>query len=180
MGKETGITLIELLVVMALVAVLASIAMPGARAFVVKRATASAASAISTDFRFARAEALKRSSRVTICRSSNQTSCDSSAGSWSVGWIVFSDVNGNQAIDGNDAILRVQDQIPSVVSIQRCLVPSNTRWFFTFQGQGVAIASSDTWWITSSTSVIHGTLGVVISNQGRVSVKEFGSPIGCT
>ena len=29
-------------------------------------------------------------------------------GNWNVGWIVFSDINGDAAVDGNDRVLRVQ------------------------------------------------------------------------
>lgn len=52
---------------------------------------------------FARAEAIKRNARVTMCASSNGTSC---TGGWAQGWIVFVDA-GVAADASGDEILRV-------------------------------------------------------------------------
>jgi type IV fimbrial biogenesis protein FimT len=66
------------------------------------------------DMQYARAEALKEGQTVTVCVSTNGTSCDGAAVStWQNGWIVFSDVNANHAVNVGDVIYRVQPTFTS-------------------------------------------------------------------
>ena len=121
-GTATGLTLIELLVVMAISAILMGVAAPSLRDWISRRAGDSAAAALTADFRFARSESIKRSDFVTICRSSDGSSCESKQGdSWHSGWIVFVDrkLTGKDATDG--ILLRVQGALPWVDEIK----PSN-------------------------------------------------------
>ena len=52
---------------------------------------------------YARSEAVTRNTRVSICNSNNGTDC---GGTWSDGWIVFSDAGTAGSIDGTDEVLR--------------------------------------------------------------------------
>src|SRR6185369_10920841 len=52
-----------------------------------------------------RSEALQRSSAVSVCASSNQTSC-TGAGTWGSGWLVYEDANANNLFDSGETILR--------------------------------------------------------------------------
>ena len=68
----------------------------------------------SNDFHLAllmaRSEALTRVSRITVCRSSNGTSCASSGG-WEQGYIVFTDSDNDATVDTGETILRVNDAL---------------------------------------------------------------------
>jgi type IV fimbrial biogenesis protein FimT len=56
----------------------------------------------------ARSEALKRGTRVTVCASTDQTTCDTN--DWAQGWIVFSDRDADQVLDsGTGACLATED-----------------------------------------------------------------------
>ena len=102
-----GMTLLELVVVMAVTGILLAIAVPSFVAMTQTNRVASEVNALSGDFQFARAEAIKEGLPVTICTSSNGSSCSTSV-SWNGGWIVFSDVNGTQTVDAGDTVLRRQ------------------------------------------------------------------------
>ncbi|KQW36095.1 hypothetical protein ASC76_15320 [Rhizobacter sp. Root404] len=57
------------------------------------------------DLKFARSEAMKRGQPVSICPSTDGTTCLSD-NSWQNGWIVFYDQNASATVDGTDVILR--------------------------------------------------------------------------
>ena len=72
---QKGFTLIEFIIALAVAAVLLTLAVPTFGTVTMnKRITAQTNDFIST-LALARAEALKRVSRVTVCRSANGTAC---------------------------------------------------------------------------------------------------------
>lgn len=50
----------------------------------------------------ARTEAVKRKTTVSLCSSDDIVSCAGTADTWTTGWIVFEDVNGNGDYDAAD------------------------------------------------------------------------------
>lgn len=67
-----------------------------------------------TTLNLARSEAIKRGTSVGICPSNDGLDCN--AASWSTGWVVFVDVNGDSdgtgaSIDAGDIIIRVFDAL---------------------------------------------------------------------
>jgi len=175
--RQAGFTLIELLITVAIVAVLASLAVPSFRTLLLKRSVQSAADTLVSDMRYARSEALKRSARVTICASSNGTSCAGAGGLWSSGWIVFipSNVNGN--FTAGDEIVRVQDALPSIASIANAGGTSVPQ--FEYEPTGWAKAATQTFIVTPTGSVPAGVVRVVcVSMQGRAGIRPLGDT-GC-
>lgn len=83
--SKRGFTLIELMVTVAVLAIMATIAIPNFQTFLMNSRMASQANDVITAFNLARSEAVKRAANVTVCASSNGTSC---TGSWQQGWIV--------------------------------------------------------------------------------------------
>ncbi|MDO4231161.1 MAG: GspH/FimT family pseudopilin [Lautropia sp.] len=103
-----GFTLVEMIVVMAVFGVIAAIAAPSFRDFVLRRAVSAQISDLSAALRLARSEAIKRGGPVTLCPTSNahtpSPTCD--AGSqWGNGYMVLID-NGTAA----SQYLRVQQR----------------------------------------------------------------------
>lgn len=173
---QAGFTLIELLLVVAIVGMLAVFAVPGFGEFYARRAVVAAASTLAGDYRFARAEAIKRSGFVTLCRSTNGTSCASTKDSWHTGWLVFADYNGNGDLDSStDEILRVQQTVSGVSSIANATA-SNTVLKATFRPNGMGLSVAETLILQASNSTAQGTTRLLcISALGRTALRDSGA-----
>src|SRR5947209_19150171 len=88
-----GATLLELLVAMALLGALLRLSMPVYASWMAELEQRGAAEALVDALQRARSEAIKRSERVTVCRTLDRKSC-ASAGPWEVGWLTFDDGAG--------------------------------------------------------------------------------------
>lgn len=67
---------------------------------------------LSTDINFARTEAVKRKTRVVLCRSANPTvstpACGGTTQDWTTGWLIFAAGDTNATFEaGADTLLRV-------------------------------------------------------------------------
>ena len=176
--RQNGFTLIELLVTVAMVGILASLAAPSFRTLLVNRSVQAAADALVSDMRFARSEALKRSTRTSICRSTNGTGCSAVVGSWSEGWIVFVDMNANGTVDAGDDVVKVQQALPNIASIQDDSNPANTLQIFRYEPTGWAKAASQTFNITPTGSVPAGSTRLVcVSINGRPALRKQGTAL---
>lgn len=99
MFKRTqGFTLIELMVTLAVLAIVLGIAVPSFQTQIINNRSLTMGDEFAQALNFARSEAVKNKKRVSICASSNGTSC---TGNWSEGFIVFQD---NAASDTVDAV----------------------------------------------------------------------------
>jgi type IV fimbrial biogenesis protein FimT len=89
MKKNTGFTLIELLITIAIISVLLVVGMPSLKNFMQGSQLVASTNELVTAFNVARSEAIKRNGSVTVCESTNGTTCSAGTGDWQDGWIVF-------------------------------------------------------------------------------------------
>jgi type IV fimbrial biogenesis protein FimT len=104
---QQGLSLVELIGTISIVAVVNAMAGPTLGETFKRNQLRSQAEQVMTTLNLARSEAVKRNQPVSICRSSNGTSC---TGDWQDGWIVFSNLDGDNVLDiGTDEVIRVYE-----------------------------------------------------------------------
>ncbi len=194
MNKHSGFTLIELMITLAIVGILLTLGVPSLKTFMQGNQLIASSNELISALHVARSEAIKLNSRVSICESSNGTSC-STTGSWKNGWIVFVDFDGNLVNNGlpcvainTDCLLRVHDAINDPLLSMSGVVDSNGNAVssFTFTSRGMpkdtsGVLESGVFSICSfdvSNNVI-GSRAVVLSLSGRVRVSDNAAVISC-
>lgn len=90
--RERGFTLVELMTAIAVMAILAAIAVPSFNTFINDSRLASQANELIGTLQYARSEAIRRNRKVTVCPSSNGSSCLTST-TWTR-WIARIDNSG--------------------------------------------------------------------------------------
>jgi Tfp pilus assembly protein FimT len=89
-----GLTVLEMIIVLAAIAVVITVSVPGSSKLMAKYHLNSTSEQLFSGLELAQAEAAARSSMVVMCPSSNRHSCRRD-GNWGMGWLIFSDGNGN-------------------------------------------------------------------------------------
>jgi type IV fimbrial biogenesis protein FimT len=124
--RAAGFTLVEMLMTMAIAIIVLTIGVPSFRYVTNSNRIASELNGLLGDLQFARAEAIKEGINVTVCVSSNGTSCSNST-AWQDGWIVFT--------NSTNTVWRVQ----SPFSSSDTFVASNNVSAVTFNRDGYAV-----------------------------------------
>lgn len=109
-GLQAGFTLIELMVGVAIMAVLLMVGVPSFQSAVASSRLTTSTNDVVSALALARTEAIRRGTRVTVCKSANATACVTS-GNWSQGWIIFIDTTrstANATVDSGEVILASQ------------------------------------------------------------------------
>jgi type IV fimbrial biogenesis protein FimT len=107
-----GITIVELVVSLAVVSILVTTGVPAFSSFLQTNRVSESTFDLFGTINLARSEAVKRRTRVVLCRSSNPTastpSCGGSANTWTTGWLVFASGDTNNTYQpGTDTLLGI-------------------------------------------------------------------------
>lgn len=187
MKKYNGFTLIELLLTMIIVGVLLVVGVPSLKTFMESGRLIASTNELLSALHVTRAEAIKTNGRVTICESSNGTTC-STTGSWKNGWIVFIDADGNGGGTGavctaanTDCLLRIHEGFDETkLTIAGLDANGDAIKSFTFSSRGLPKNSngspqSGTFSICST----DGNRAIVLSLSGRVRITDNAAVNAC-
>ncbi|HED35090.1 MAG TPA: prepilin-type N-terminal cleavage/methylation domain-containing protein [Gammaproteobacteria bacterium] len=193
MKKNSGFTLVELMITVSIVAILLTVGVPSLRTFMQGNQLIASTNELISALHVARSEAIKLNSKVSICSSSNGTSCSGSS-SWKEGWIVFVDADG--LLDGTgaactavntDCLLRVHEGFTdNQLTVKGVDSNSAAITSFTFTSRGLPKANngssqSGVFSICSlnATGNTIRSRAVVLSLSGRVRVSDNAAVISC-
>jgi type IV fimbrial biogenesis protein FimT len=110
-----GFTLIELLTAITIAAVLLAVGIPSFATIMQNSRLRSSAFELVSDLALARTEAVRRARTVSVCTTTNGTTCANSG--WASARIVFTDGGAVGEVDGNDAVLLTSEALPDTVTI---------------------------------------------------------------
>jgi type IV fimbrial biogenesis protein FimT len=108
MNLQKGFTLIEMLATIGVATVLLAAATPSFMQMNRNSRIITYTNDFVSSMNFARAEAIRRGSPVTLCHSNDNKTC---SGVWSNGWITFADPNANKVVDADEPLLRVHEAL---------------------------------------------------------------------
>lgn len=106
--------MIEILVVMTIIGVVTMLGAPSLAAFIDDMRLTSATNDLLSFFNYSRSEAAKRSARVTMCISSDLSTCSTGSVDWAEGAVAFVDTDGNGQVNGAEVVLRVMNPTTNV------------------------------------------------------------------
>ncbi len=109
-SRLAGFTLIELMITIAIIGITLVFAGPNIISFIQNYRITTQTNNLLADLQLARNNSVSQGIRVSVCASTNGAACGGT--NWSVGRIVFTDVNGNGAVDvATDTVLRVTEAL---------------------------------------------------------------------
>lgn len=167
MRLTRGFTLIELMVTVVVLGLLMTIAVPSFTDMIRNHRSLTAADELTSALNLARVEAVKRGKRVSICPSTNGTSC--SGTSWQGGWITFVDAAASDT--SSTASVATGGVINRRVGMPTGATATGTASFIRFSGLGYSpISSNILVKVTSCTGNSARTISV--SASGRIAVQK--------
>ncbi|WP_286816541.1 GspH/FimT family pseudopilin [Marinobacter sp. UBA3607] len=115
--SDSGFTLVELVITVAVIAIVATIAIPAMSDMVTRNRTTGAFNELKGLVAYARSESVKNvGESVLLCASNDGAGCTNNA-DWSVGWLVVQDSNGNGAFDSGEPLLKVIGPLPNGINL---------------------------------------------------------------
>lgn len=129
--SQRGFTLYELLITVLVIGAILTLGIPNLTEFTRNSRLTAAANDLHASFLLARSEAARAKTNVTICASSDQSTC---TGTLDDGWIVFVDEDGDIARDAGEAVLR---RVPAVDSTINITPNDPAATYFSFAGTGL-------------------------------------------
>lgn len=130
-SQAKGFTLIELMTVIVVVAILLAVAFPSFQGSLRSNRVATTTNALLASVALARTEAIRSRARGVICTSATGTACDGA--NWNSGWLVWSDLDNNGAVNGTETVVRYVQGNPS-------LQLAGSANLIAFDGRGRAVA----------------------------------------
>lgn len=177
MNKD-GFTLVELMVVIAILAITFSLSIPAYKDLLLRQKINGQANQLFSIIYLARSEAIKRSSVVTICKSTNGQNC---GGKWSDGWLMFADHNEDGTQDPAESTI-ISGTIDSQITMTWSAFGSDN--YIRLTPRGMTLSQNGTFTLCPEKGDASIARTVVVSKLARVRLPRIGkdvdgNPISC-
>lgn len=165
MKSNSGFTLLELIVTVVIASIVTAIAIPSMRTFTQNDRLITNVNTLIGHLAYARSEAVKRSQQVSVCASNDASTC---SGTWSDGWIVYIDADGDNSFTAGEEVLRAQQDLGSGNTLTATTIGSQ----ITYDNRGFATAASvGSLQLCDGRSGPHGKT-IRITTTGRVRLEK--------
>jgi type IV fimbrial biogenesis protein FimT len=164
------------MVTIAIVAILATVAVPSFRDIIVNNRLASQANALVSALTLARSEAVKQNQTATVCVSTNGTTCTTTSATcaagigWACGWLVWVDSDGSGAMQASE-IIRVGGALTGDSKL------SGSAASLQYLASGLSTATTTTTFSLCYSTQYPGRT-ISISPAGRVNTVKY-TPSSC-
>ncbi|MBF0145464.1 MAG: GspH/FimT family pseudopilin [Magnetococcales bacterium] len=153
-GGPGGYTLVEMLVVLAIVAILVSGAVPFLSSMINNNRLTAQFNQLVGTLQFARSEAIRRQTSVTVCSSNDGASC---GGNWQDGWIVLA----------QGAVVKSSPGLPDNTTLRFNLSSGAANDRILFDSRGFSINYAGFWTLCDARGV-NDARGILVASTGRV------------
>jgi type IV fimbrial biogenesis protein FimT len=169
-----GVTLIELLAALGIAALLTVLALPMYSDWIAESQIMNYARDLATSMNEARSEAIKRGTRVNLCKSANLRTC-AAAGDWAQGFVVYVDRDRDGQLDVAESAIRVVAPAPAGISARGNRPIAD---YVSYTSLGTARLLNGALQMGTLTVCRSGrkAVDVVLANSGRARIQKTAIP----
>lgn len=165
-----GFTLLELLIGIAILGITMAFAAPGFITLIANNRISGDTSDFVSALQLAKSESAARVNPVTICKRNTAGNACVAAGGWQQGWIVFSDNNGDGAVNAGEAVVLVHEALDPLITFNGTIGVTNS---ITYNPSGTtSITGTQVLIMCDDRGFAESAKGILITITGRGGVLK--------
>ena len=167
---SNGFTLLELVIIIVILGITMAIAAPSLGTMIKNNRISSDINDFVAALQFAKAESAARITPVSLCKRNTAGTGCVAGGGWQQGWIVFSDANGDAAVNGDDAVLMSHEPLDSRTTF---VGTAGVATAITYQPTGTtSVTSTEVLVMCDDRGLMEASRAVLVTITGRGSVMK--------
>ncbi|MCP4472031.1 MAG: prepilin-type N-terminal cleavage/methylation domain-containing protein [Gammaproteobacteria bacterium] len=165
-----GFTLLELIIIIAILGLTMAFAAPGLSTMIKNNRISGNANDFVAALQFAKTEAASRINPVTLCKSNPAGTACVAGGDWQQGWIVFSDANGDAAVNAGDTVLLSHEALDDTITFGGT---AGVDTAVTYRPSGTtSVTSTEVLIICDDRGFADSAKGILVTITGRGAVMK--------
>ena len=170
MKKKSGFTLLELMISLGILGILLGFAAPSFTTIISNNRISSSLHDFAGALQLAKAEAAARLNSVTVCKKNAASTACVGGGNWQPGWIVFSDINGDGAVDDGDTVILIHEALDARITFNGTVGMTDS---ITYNSSGrTSITSTQILIMCDERGFADSAKGILITITGRGGVLK--------
>ncbi|MCP4766165.1 MAG: hypothetical protein GY875_07820 [Gammaproteobacteria bacterium] len=165
-----GFTLLELIIIIGILGMTMAFAAPGLATMIKNNRLSGSVNDFVAALQYAKAEAASRVNPVSLCKKNPAGTACVGGGDWQQGWIVFSDANGDAAVDGGDTVLLNHEALDASITFGGT---AGVATAVTYRPSGTtSVTSTEVLIICDERGFAESAKGILVSITGRGAVMK--------